>query len=644
VLNRFQRAPRTESCCGVPGGPLRRAQAIAPFGVGSLVVNKDGVSLIICGLDNWFKPEEQDTKAKDLDEDEFRVEEWRLSARLGVRDFRLPPDYRSSFFGFGNPDEKNQHLTIPVLRFPQWHVCQRNSCGKMGKLPLERRRNALCREINGGECRGRMVQVPLVAVCLNGHLSDFPWPEWVHRSRFPACTGTLSMHQKGTGGLGGIGIRCESCKAQRTLADVTLLYSDGTTHLSKVLQPAGPFTCQGQMPWLGAGDGPACNNHLLGSLRSSSNIYYADTRSSIYLPRQGANAPAALVRLLSEQPLNGLIGLMKSANLPIAPGTLRQQHRELLEDYTDEMILSAITLIDQNRREPADDAPNTDDEIAFRREEFAVLCAGSDQPDLRVSVQDLRKYDSEVAAYFNRIALVETLRETRAFCGFNRIFSENALPLADKRKQLWKSSPAGDWLPAYVVKGEGIFLELSENRLASWQSAVVRETVATLQRRYTRAVEMRKLRDIKVTPRLVLLHTLSHLLMRQFTFDCGYGTASLRERLYVSDDPESPMAGLLIYTAAGDSEGTMGGLVRMGRPGYLEPVFYNAINSARWCSADPVCLEIGRTSGQGPDNCNLAACHSCVLLPETACEQFNRFLDRSLLSGTPDGRIKGYFS
>jgi hypothetical protein len=101
------------------------------------------------------------------------------------------------------------------------------------------------------------------------------------------------------------------------------------------------------------------------------------------------------------------------------------------------------------------------------------------------------------------------------------------------------------------------------------------------------------------------------------------------------------MAGILIYTAAGDSEGTMGGLVRMGLPGRLEDVFARAIERARWCSTDPVCIE---SSGQGPDNCNLAACHSCALLPETSCEEQNRLLDRGLLVGTLTEPAIGLFS
>jgi hypothetical protein len=102
------------------------------------------------------------------------------------------------------------------------------------------------------------------------------------------------------------------------------------------------------------------------------------------------------------------------------------------------------------------------------------------------------------------------------------------------------------------------------------------------------------------------------------------------------------MAGLLIYTAAGDAEGTMGGLVRMGKPGNLERVWDASLTNAEWCSTDPICMEAGE-AGQGPDSCNLAACHSCALLPETSCEEFNRFLDRGLIIGSLKQPEIGFF-
>jgi hypothetical protein len=187
------------------------------------------------------------------------------------------------------------------------------------------------------------------------------------------------------------------------------------------------------------------------------------------------------------------------------------------------------------------------------------------------------------------------------------------------------------------VFGEGLYFELDEDLLIEWEArdSVVRQA-GKLQGLYATVQAQRHLRDRALTPRYLLVHTLAHVLMNQLTFECGYSSAALRERLYVSDEPDKKIAAVLIYTAAGDAEGTMGGLVRMGGPGYLDRVLGDSISQARWCAADPVCMEIGSSTGQGPDSCNLAACHSCALVPETACEEFNRFLDRGVLIGTLD--------
>jgi hypothetical protein len=170
------------------------------------------------------------------------------------------------------------------------------------------------------------------------------------------------------------------------------------------------------------------------------------------------------------------------------------------------------------------------------------------------------------------------------------------------------------------------------------------ERTAPLIARHKAMQEKRHFREREMTSRFIMLHTFAHVIMNRLTFECGYSSAALRERIYVSGDPEAEMAGVLIYTADGDSEGTMGGLVRMGKPGNIEPVIRRALDQARWCSSDPVCMEMGRTTGQGPDSCNLAACHSCALVPETACEEFNRYLDRGLLIGDFEDQSTGYFS
>jgi hypothetical protein len=125
-------------------------------------------------------------------------------------------------------------------------------------------------------------------------------------------------------------------------------------------------------------------------------------------------------------------------------------------------------------------------------------------------------------------------------------------------------------------------------------------------------------------------------------YECGYSTASLRERLFVSADPAAPMAGILIYTAAGDSEGTLGGLVRLGRPEALEPLVIRALSRASWCSADPICAET--VGAAGARLANLAACHACTMLPETSCETINEGLDRAMVVGLPESRDCGYMA
>ena len=209
------------------------------------------------------------------------------------------------------------------------------------------------------------------------------------------------------------------------------------------------------------------------------------------------------------------------------------------------------------------------------------------------------------------------------------------------------SQPTERWLPAIEVFGEGIYLELDEKSIQHWQS----ENKEWLEERLDDAFLVRLAGEFKTLPpddasnrdwasRYLLVHTFAHILINQLVFDCGYSTAALRERLYISADPVAPMAGMLVYTAAGDSEGTLGGLVRLGRPDRFLPVVQRALSRASWCSADPICSE--HLGGKGARLANLAACHACVLLPETSCETINQGLDRAMIVGTPEARDHGF--
>ncbi len=201
-----------------------------------------------------------------------------------------------------------------------------------------------------------------------------------------------------------------------------------------------------------------------------------------------------------------------------------------------------------------------------------------------------------------------------------------------------------DCLPAIVVRGEGLFLEFSPTQLDHWLAAEpgIKKRVEELNQRYNSGRVLRGQEQRPISPKFVMMHTLAHVIINQLSFDCGYGSASLRERIYCDfKDKSHPMQGILIYTASGDSEGTMGGLVRQGLPERFGATMLRVRRNASWCSSDPVCIE---SPGQGADNSNPAACHGCSLLPETSCEEGNRLLDRALLVGTPEKPSLGFFS
>ena len=628
----------------MPKGPIRRSQLIAPFGVGALSITRDGTSVITCGLDHWFEREDQQHDAQTVDTSEFVFEEWRLQRTLSVDNFRLPPDYRIKR---ANEQTPNSNLTIPFLRFPKWHFCP--YCYRLRELPLTLRPRENCQEcLAQRRRRVSVVQVPFVAMCDAGHLQDFPWREWVHASTSAVCEQPMRLYATGGASLSAQIVECE-CGAKRTLAQITSADANRrTTYLSSNLSSdRTPYLCRGFSSWLGAGATEVCTNPLRASLRSASNLYFADIRTALYLPRKTDMAPSILIAVLEQPPLSTLVRLLSGAGATVKPDDLRGQHGQVLQPFTDSQLVEGIAIVTGKKSgtqvDPA--IPEDDPETAFRRAEYATLGAARNEAQLFVQQAALGDYDAEAVGTFAKVMLVHRLRETRVFAGFTRVFPENDQTIQQRKVMLRLPGATNDrWLPAYIVFGEGMFFQFDDARVRGWESRNnVQHRITALDRRYQQMQQNRRGRLQTITPRLVLLHTFAHLLINRLTFECGYSTAALRERLYVSSTERAPMAGVLIYTAAGDAEGTLGGLVRMGKPGNLEPVLRRALETAQWCSVDPVCMEAGRGGGQGPDSCNLAACHSCALVPETACEYFNRFLDRACLVGDTEDLTLGFF-
>lgn len=707
------------------GRPVRRSQAISPFGIGALVDFPGPVSLIHAGLDAWpFREEDPSHR-------EFRIDdERRLSRRLDVDFFVQPPDFRLPEKG-QDAAQLNLNLKLPFLRFPLWHVCPR--CGRMHLSRHHDIASPICKgPVGTGTGKGnehparKAVQVRFVAACKNGHLEDFPWLEWLFKHPDPdwvpdGISRWLRMRSTGSASLTGVEIAAEEREpsgAIRVLAKRTLagaFQGDALNESNTALTKIG-VKCEGHNPALAIGLNsnsplPGCGQQLYPLLRGASNLYFPQVVSSIYIPDvdDSGLSPEILDLLDDHQFKTALLlsaqnsedgritqraakntlkkyypavnvdpaALAEAANVHILKDILIDDRKvqaflsQKIKTAPDkklsrEMVVSAITNhclgweIDPDYLLPSLsayfagvplDAPenqarqDTLVETDYRRQEYRVFCRdieeGMPKTNLLIRSSSLQDYSKLVTSSFERISLLHKLRETRAFVGYSRLFPENDLT----QKERWGLIALEEkrWLPAVIVRGEGIFLKFREDKLADWLHRFAEVHSGRLQslNENLEAMRARRKQPSKiVSPKHVMIHTFAHLLINELVYECGYGSASLRERIYASEG-ENPMSGVLIYTAAGDSEGTMGGLVKMGQPGYLESVIARAIEKAGWCSSDPVCIE---SRGQGPDNCNLGACHSCALLPETSCEEQNRLLDRGVVVGTIQQPEIGYFS
>jgi hypothetical protein len=239
----------------------------------------------------------------------------------------------------------------------------------------------------------------------------------------------------------------------------------------------------------------------------------------------------------------------------------------------------------------------------------------------------------ELSAWIRSVIRATRIREVRALRGFTRIIPPTP---GDDARVARISLNRLPWLPAVENRGEGIFIELRPDRVREWEAnAAVMDRVAAIRTDYEQAWRDRGRPGSPtrpITPRLLLVHSLAHALIRQLSLSCGYSSASLRERLYVDASADWEMAGLLIFTSSPDADGTLGGLARQGESSNIVRVFEDALTSMTWCSSDPLCIQ-GLHARTEP--ANGAACHACLLAAETSCEEFNAFLDRALLVGTP---------
>jgi len=599
-------------------GQVRRSQVLG-YGPGAIIdfrAGRDGggpISVIAASLESW-----DETARPNGANDPQIIYEERLQRVLGKQFFRLPPVDDSD-------DEASLNRFLRGYRFPSWLQCP--VCKEL------KRASQWAREIGdpsrwcapcSAVAERRVFAVPtrFVTACENSHVDEFPWRWWL-RTRSGAapapCDGedgerVCKLHLESVGGSGLEGLVL-SCRAPGCGARASM----GGAFSADALKG---LACTGRRPWL-TPHACECTASPRTLQRGASNLYFPVTYSTLSIPpwsdriQEDIRSVWEALKMLQEPVLSTMIqslGLTQAAQHGMTPADFEAVVRQRLQ-------MDNNTSLEN-----------------LRVEEYVRLTAAGqgDNPTFQVKQEDV---PASLADVVERIARVERLREVRALTGFKRIYQPVSVDEAGRGEFGDLCNPAAPrpWLPAAEVRGEGIFVSLRRAALEAWiadHPAVVESTdrinVARAQQwalSYGDAGE-----PPRVTPVLLLIHSLAHALIKRLSFECGYDAASLRERLYVGQEPW--MAGLLIYTSTSDADGTLGGLERQGKSARFEAILRAALHDAVWCSSDPLCREgISSTS----ENLNLAACHSCLLLPETSCEEGNRFLDRGMLVGAAGG-------
>jgi hypothetical protein len=385
-----------------------------------------------------------------------------------------------------------------------------------------------------------------------------------------------------------------------------------------------------------------CRERMRTLLLGASNSWFSINLSSLSIPRAGDR----LAQLVEEN-WHLLSGCTNLEVFKVVRGALAKTGQlSGLAVFSDDEVWSAIEeKINQSTGEAEETAAD------LKSPEWLIFSNPSHAPtssDFRLRVEDVPKGFEK---FFSHIVLVDRLREVRALVGFTRIespgdYADTGEIPSDRVAPLSRKPPT--WVPASETRGEGLFIQFQEKTLQAWEG--LSEIIARSGRFLEAHRQWRIKRNLDPPEasfpgiRYVLLHSFAHALMRQLALECGYTAASIRERIY-SAGPHAengPMAGVLLYTAAPDSEGTLGGLVSLGDPRTLGRHMEQSLRQMRLCSSDPLCAE--RNPDPEGRALHAAACHACLFSAETSCERGNKYLDRSVLVETVGNTCCAFFS
>lgn len=576
---------------------LRQNQLFGPWGVGAILPCPDDASVMIAGLDAFPYREMEP------------VNDRRLASYVGVRKLLSPP--------------LGDDSTVPAVRFPRWLYCP--ACGTMYHTKTTQQVPRYC---ENPECnkrikhKARLIPDRFIVVCPKGHIDDLPIMEWVHGEPVsnPDAHNIVRRTKGGSASLGDIVYKCTTCGIQKSLFGISL---------PGALEKCG-YHCSGSSPWLDLSI-TKCDSQQPPMVvqRGGTNVWYSDVVSSIYIPEKTSKGLRDFVENNFER-----LSMASEANEAML--------EMMAETLADKSTFSASDIKAAFLDTQGTPTESEETEGGYKEQEFKTLLAAKASSQERGSfegklVTPLSYSSNLLRSLIESITLVSMLKETKALVGFTRLFpdSNDGLSFRDRRNAL--SREPIDWTLGIQQTGEGIFMSFNRQKLDAWaETPTLKNRFSMMQENFDRDNIARSRPNHKLNPRFVLIHTLSHLLMLSLAKECGYTAASIKERIYCDryideEDSHEDMLGVLIYTASDDSEGSLGGLVRAGRPGRFEDIFDKAIYDACWCSCDPVCIE---SPGQGQGSCNLAACYSCALVPETSCECGNKLLDRGMIVGT----------
>lgn len=573
-----------------------RSSLIAGMGGTGAIIDVGSESFVVPGIGSWRQSELRP------------VELSRLSSRL--RKVLKAP--------------KHESPSLQVRRFPRAMFCERCRRMTFWRTEMERRDSEpLCPQES---CGGRLVAMRFIVACENGHLDDVNWRFWAHSGRtgrrecrVPDQLSFVVDTAGATGGLSTLRVKC-SCGSSRSLEDLT-----NKTLIKQIFS-----SCGGQHPWL-FGQAENCDADVVVLQRGATNLHYPITISALDIPVEINESAAAEY---SEQ-VRGharhqkLVDLLKS--LEGNSGELIEAYVEMIADSIgcDTSIVLEVASADAEGRALGGSATEVAelDQNVLLDEEWRTLAAALDAGELvshnfEAKAESLSPSSPEwMKRLLGGVLLVTRLREVRVYRGYQRV-----RPGGSDKIVLPDVGGNERWLPASEIFGEGIVLTFDYESLQEWSFQIPASERSAFAALEEKRVEENYWFLPPVDPVFIAIHTLSHLLLRRITFECGYSSSSLRERLYISH--VQGHAGIMIYTADSDSEGSLGGLVRQGRRDRLSQTLLEGIDQGRWCSSDPVCSE---TAGQGLGGFNHAACHACCLVSETSCTVANTLLDRRAL-------------